>query len=225
MSREDGVDARAPAINVQAWADRSGSRSARERNLDDTMQTVLPSELKRGMALLLDGTPQLVEDLHTTGTAQTKHKLHARLRNLKTGRIADRIFAEAERLPVAELAQRRVQFSYQQADRYVFLDAETFDELVLTAEQVGDRQGFLKENEEYRALFLEGRLLDIVLPPSLPLKIQETAPPIRGGSDSAWKPATLETGLEIMVPLFLAPGEVVRVDTQTRKYLGKDHSQ
>ena len=176
------------------------------------------------MALMIEGAPQIVEDLHTSGTAQTKHKLHARLRNLKTGRIADRTFAEAERLPVAELAHRRAQFSYKQGDSYVFLDAETFDELVLTAEQIGDRKDFLKENEEYRALLVDGKLLDIVLPPSLALKIVETAPPIRGSSDSTWKPATLETGVEIMVPLFIAPGEVVRVGTQERKYLGKDHA-
>lgn len=185
------------------------------------MQTVLPSELKRGMVLMLDGAPQMVEELYTTGTAQTKHKIHARMRHLKTGRIAERAFGETERLPVAELAHRRAQFSYQQGDQYVFLDSETFEELVLTADQIGERKWFLKENEEYRTLHLEGKLLDIVLPPSMPLKIVETAPPIRGGSDSTWKPAKLETGLEIMVPLFLAPGEVVRVDTHERKYLGK----
>ena len=189
------------------------------------MQTILPSELKRGMVLMLEGAPQILEDLHTTGTAQTKHKLHARLRNLKTGRIADRTFTESERVPIAELAHRRAQFSYKQGDSYVFLDAQSYDELVMTAEQIGDRKLFLKENEEYRALLLEGKLLDIVLPPSLSLKIVETAPPIRGGSDSTWKPAILETGLEIMVPLFISSGEVVRVDTQERKYLGKDNAE
>lgn len=189
------------------------------------MQTVLSSELKRGMVLMLDGAPQVLEDLHTTGTAQTKHKLHARLRNLKSGRLSDRVFADNERIPLADLAHRRAQFSYQQGDRYVFLDAETFDELVLSEEQLGERRGFLKENEEYRALVLEGRLLDIVLPPSVALKIVETAPPIRGSSDSTWKPARVETGLEIMVPLFIAQGEVVRVDTHTRKYLGKEHAE
>ncbi|MDH7504521.1 MAG: elongation factor P, partial [Verrucomicrobiota bacterium] len=80
------------------------------------------------------------------------------------------------------------------------------------------------ENEEYRAIFLEGKLMDIVLPGQVTLKIEDTAPPIRGGSDSTWKPARLETGLEIMVPLFLDKGEKVRVDTAMRKYVGKDTS-
>jgi len=189
------------------------------------MQTVLPSELKKGMVLLLDGAPQIVEDMHVSGTAQTRHKLHVRLRHLRSGRLGDRTFTETERVSVAEVQHRTAQFSYQQGDRYVFLDTESFEELPLSAEQIGERRYFLKENEEYRALFLEGRLLDIALPPQVSLEIVDTAPPVRGGSDATWKPARLETGLEIMVPLFLDKGERVRVDTQTRKYAGKDTSE
>jgi elongation factor P len=185
------------------------------------MQTVLPADLKRGMLLLLDNASHYLEDFHSSGTAQTRHKLHVRLRNLTTGRIIDRTFADNDRVPVAQLDHRTVQFSYKQGDSYVFLDTQTFDELNLSAEQVGDRRWFLKENEEYKALFLEGKLLDIVLPPQIPLQVVETAPPIRGGSDSTWKEAKLETGLEIMVPLFIAKGEKIRVDTQERKYAGK----
>ena len=75
------------------------------------MQTVLTSELKRGMVVVLDGAPQMLEEFHVSGTAQTKHKLHARLRHLKTGRLMDHIFSEGERVPVADVQHRRVQFS------------------------------------------------------------------------------------------------------------------
>ena len=187
------------------------------------MQTVLPAEFKRGMLLLLDNMPHFLDDFHTSGTAQTRHKLHVRLRNLKTGRVTDRTFADNERVAVAQLDHRTVQFSYKQGDTYTFLDTGSFEELTLSAEQVGERRWFLKENEEYKALFLEGQLLDIVLPPQVALEVVETAPPIRGGSDSAWKEAKLETGLEIMVPLFIAKGERVRVDTQEQKYAGKSN--
>lgn len=189
------------------------------------MQTVLPSDLKKGMVLLLDGAPHIVEDMHVSGTAQTRHKLHVRLRHLRSGRFTDRTFTDTERVAVADVQHRTAQFSYQQGDQYVFLDAETFEELPLSAEQIGERRFFLKENEEYRTLFLEGRLLDIVLPPQVSLQIVDTAPPVRGGSDATWKPARLETGLEVMVPLFLDKGERVRVDTQTRKYAGKDTTE
>jgi elongation factor P len=188
------------------------------------METVLPTEFKRMMVLMLEGAPYIIEDSHLSGTAQTKHKLHTRLRHLKTGHIMDRVFAENERVPVAHLETRRVTYSYSQDDRRVFLDAETFDELDLHVERLGERRWFLKENEEYKAMFLDGALLDIVLPPQVPLQVLDTAPPVRSGSDTAWKAAKLETGLEIMVPLFITKGETIRVDTATRKYAGKQTS-
>jgi elongation factor P len=190
---------------------------------ESQMQTVLPEEFKRGMLLLLDNMPHYLEDFHTSGTAQTRHKLHVRVRNLKTGRVFDRTFAENERVPVGQLEHRMVQFSYKQGDTYAFLDTKTFEEITLPAELAGDRRWFIKENEEYKALFLEGNLIDIVLPPQVSLLVVDTAPPIRGGVDTAWKPAKLETGLEIMVPLFIAKGEQIRVDTQERKYAGKSN--
>jgi elongation factor P len=188
------------------------------------MQTVLPSEFRRMMVLMLEGGPHSIEEFHVSGTAQTRHKLHTRLRHIKTGRMIDRIFADNERVPVAQLETRRITYSYTKGGMHVFLDAETFDELDISDEHLGERRWFLKENQEYKALLLEGRLLDVVLPPQVPLKVVDTAPPIRGDSDSNWKEARLETGLEIMVPLFIAKGETVRVDTAGKKYAGKESS-
>jgi elongation factor P len=189
------------------------------------MQTILPSEFKRQMVLMLDGSPHVVEDMHTSGTAQTRHKLHTRLRHLTTGRLIDRVFAENERVPVAPLETRRVTYSYAKADMQVFIDIQTFDEFEFSNEQLGERRSFLKENEEYKALLLDGRLLDIVLPPQIALKVVGTAPPSRGGLASSWKEATLDTGLQVMVPLFIANGDIIRVDTAEKKYLGKDTSE
>ena len=185
------------------------------------MQTALPADFRRGLVLLLDGAPHVVEELHVSGTAKTKHKLHVQLRNLQNGHVFERTFPDNERVPTAELEHRRVSFSYVQGGDFVFLDAETFEELTLTAEQIGDRRYFLKENEEYRALVLEGRLLDVQLPDAVALAVSETAPAQHGGGDSAWKSAVMEGGLEIQVPLFVAPGEKLLVDTKTRKYAGK----
>jgi elongation factor P len=176
------------------------------------------------MVVMLDGFPHVIEDMHTSGTAQTRHKLHTRLRNLKTGHVIDRVFAENERVPVAALETRPAAYSYAQADMQVFIDVETFEEFEFGNEQLGERRWFLKENEEYKALRLDGRLLDIVLPPQIALKVVDTAPPARGGLDSSWKAAKLETGLEIMVPLFIANGDMIRVDTAGKKYLGKETS-
>jgi elongation factor P len=188
------------------------------------MQTVLPSEFKRQMVLMLDGAPHVVEDMHTSGTAQTRHRLHTRLRHLTTGRLIERVFAENERVVVAPLETRRVTYSYAQGDRQVFIDIETFDAFEFSNEQLGERRWFLRENEEYKALRLDGRLLDIVLPPQISLKVVDTAPPARGGVNTSWKEAKLETGLQILVPLFIANGEMVRVDTAGKKYLGREAS-
>ena len=106
----------------------------------------------------------------------------------------------------------------------VFSDAETFGEFQFSNEQLGERRWFLKDNEENKALRLDGRLLGLVLPPQSPLKVVDTAPPTRGGPDGAWKEAKLETGLQIMVPRFVANGEMIRVDTAVKKYLGKETS-
>ena len=187
------------------------------------MQTVLPSEFKRGMVLMLDGAPQLVEEFHTSGTAQTKHKIHVRLRHLKTGRLTEQTLPDGERLPIADVQHCRVQLSYADGKDFVFSDVESFEELTLSAEQIGDRRCFIKENVEYRALLLDGRLLDVVLPPNVTFVVMHTAPPTSGGSVASWKPARLDDGLEIMVPLFITTGEKIRVDTTERKYAGREN--
>ena len=185
------------------------------------MQTFLPSEFKRTMVLMLESGPHVVEEFHVSGTAQTRHKLHTRLHHLQTGHVIERVFADNERVPAAPLETRRITYSYTKGGLHFFLDAETFDEMEISDEQLGERRWFLKENEEYKALRLDGRLLDIVLPAQIPLKVVDTAPPVRSDLGSSWKEAKLETGLSIMVPLFIANGEIIRVDTAEKKYLGR----
>jgi elongation factor P len=107
------------------------------------MQTILPSEFKRQMVLMVDGSPQVIEDMHTSGTAQTRHRLHTRLRHLTSGRVTDRVFAENERVPVAPLETRRATYSYAKADVQVFIDIETFDEFEFSNEQLGEHRSAL----------------------------------------------------------------------------------
>jgi len=139
-----------------------------------------------------------------------KHELRFNMGREIAARAEVGVFAENERVPVAPLETRRVTYSYAQADGQVFIDAETFEEFEFSNEQLGERRWFLKENEEYKALRLDGRLLDIVLPPQIPLKVVDTAPASRTGSTTSWKEAKLETGLQIMVPLFIGNGDIIR---------------
>jgi elongation factor P len=182
---------------------------------------VPPHELRRGLVIVLDGAPHSIEEVQTVGTAKTKHKIHVRLRNLRNGRVGERTLQETDHLSVVDVDYHLVQFSYAQGDEYVFNDSKSFDEVRLSAEQVGDRRWFLKDNTEYKAVFLDGQLLDIELPDHAECRVVETAPPQHGGQQSTYKSAKLESGLEIMVPLFIATGESVRVDTRTQKYAGK----
>jgi elongation factor P len=186
------------------------------------MQTILPSQLRRGMVLVLDGAPHAVEEVLVAGTGQAKHRVHAQLRHLASGHHSERGFLDSDHLLVADAEHRRIMFSYREGEDFVFTDGETFEEVRLSEKQVGERRWFLKENEEYPAVFLEGRPLDLQLPDHLALRVVETAAAQRGGQQSTLKPAKLEGGLEVMVPLFIGVGETVRVDTRTRRYAGKE---
>jgi elongation factor P len=187
------------------------------------MQTVLPSEFKRMMALMLDGAPYIIEDFHVSGTAQTRHKLHVRLKHLLSGRFIEKVFAENERVPLIELETKHVTYSYSQGGTHVFMDVTSFEELDLNDEQLGERRWFLKEEQEYKVLMLDGRVADLIVPAQIPLKVIDTAAPVRGATDTAWKEAKLETGLQIMVPLFISKGETIRVDTVEKKYAGREN--
>lgn len=186
------------------------------------MQTIVPSQLKRGMVIILDDTPHMVEEVQVTGSGQAKHRVHARIRHLVTERHCDQGFLDNDHLTIAELEYRQVLFSYPDADQYVFMQDETYEEHRLTAEQIGERHWFLKENEEYKGTFLEGRIVDVELPDHFALEVTETAAPQRAAQQSASKKAKLEGGLEITVPLFIASGDKVKVDTKTHKYAGKE---
>ena len=172
---------------------------------------------------MLNGTPHAVDEIHISGSGQAKHRTHARLRNLNTGRHTDQTFQDGDHIELAELEYRKVTFSYIDGDQFVFLDAGTYEEYRLLREQIGERHWLLKEDCEYNSTFLKGSFLDIILPEHISLKVVETAPPQRAAQHSSMqKQAKLEGGLEIKVPLFIAPGEEIRVSTATRKYSGKE---
>lgn len=186
------------------------------------MQTILPSSFRNGLVLMLDGSPFMIEDFHHTGTAKTRHKMHVRMRNLNNDRIVERSFSENEEVGTVEIGHKTVQFSYRQGTDFVFLDSTSFDEIKLTAEQIGERSCFLRENEEYKALYVDGKFMGVQFPDHVALKVEQTAPPQRASQQSAMKTAILEGGLEVLVPMFIAQGELIKVDTRDRKYLGKE---
>ncbi|MFN0117886.1 MAG: elongation factor P [Elusimicrobiota bacterium] len=146
--------------------------------------------------------------------------MRLKLKNLKTGDTIERTFKSGEEFREVELNRRRKQYSYTDGDRVHFVDVETFEDLEITKEQLGDQFYFLMENMEVEAAYLDGEFLGIQLPASVELKVAETVPGVRGNTvTNAMKLATLETGIEIQVPLFIEEGDLLRVDTRSKEYI------
>src|SRR6476620_1367667 len=162
----------------------------------------------------------LDRDLNTPGNWRAI--LQLKVRNLKTGSITTNRVRPDDKVALAYLDTRKMQYSYREGDSYIFMDAETFDQVPLKAEFVGDKIEYLKENDEVLVTMYEGNPLDFQLPGTVELAVTETEPGIKGATAAAQtKPATLDTGLIVQVPSFINKGDVVKIDTNERKYIGR----
>ena len=146
--------------------------------------------------------------------------VRTKIKNVRTGAVLERTFRAAEKVQAAHIERREMQYLYSANDIYHFMDTETFDQLTLTANQLGDNLNYLVENMTIILLIHEGDILGIEVPNFVDLKVVETSPGARGDTVSgATKSAKLETGVSVQVPLFIEVGELVRIDTRTGEYL------
>jgi elongation factor P len=182
------------------------------------------SDMKRGMVLDLDGSPWLVIECSfqsptARGGAQyTK----VRIRNLRTGQVLSRSFRGGEMVSTADCEKRSVQFLYRDGEEFFFMDEETYDQFALTDEVLGDATGYLLEGLVTRSLLYNDQVIDVELPNTVDLEVTDTAPALKGATAQAQlKPATLETGLVVSVPPYITPGEKVRVDTRTGRFVSR----
>jgi elongation factor P len=181
---------------------------------------VLASQLREGMALRIEGQIYKVLGCEVkAGAGQQGGVVRARLRNAASGRLLEPHLRPDERLEELELDRQTMEFLYADADSCVFMNPETFEQIEVPRTIIGTMEKFLREGTRVPVEFFEGRFISIVLPDAAELRITETAPPAHAGQDTTWKQARLENGLDIQVPLFIAPGEMVRVDTRTGRYL------
>ncbi|MCE9612951.1 MAG: elongation factor P-like protein YeiP [Lentisphaerae bacterium] len=182
-------------------------------------------ELKKGSMVSLNGAPHVVEDLtvRSPSARGAATYYHLRFRNLVTRQKEDRSCKGDDPFDSVSVERREVQFSYLQGDSYVFMDLADFTEFELKATDIEDQRQYLREDlDGLVALISEGRVLTIELPDVVELKVAECEPSIRGATATArTKPATLTTGLVVQVPEYMAPGEMVRVDTRTGKFLSR----
>ncbi len=180
--------------------------------------------LKRGMLIRHQNHIYTVADFSERHTGKMRPTVHVVLRDVRDGRPVDRTLDQLEPIEEVPHAYRSMQYLYPRGSVRVFMDGETFEEYELTGEQLRGAEPFLKEGEEYRVMFVDNRPLALELPEVVRLQVAETAAPSHsvGASASVLKEATLENGLVVRVPLFIKMGDVVRVDTRSRTYVGKE---
>lgn len=178
------------------------------------------SDFKNGLTIEYEGNLfQIVEFQHVK-PGKGGAFVRSRLRNMRTGATIDKTFRAGERMEFAHIDRKQGEYLYNTGDEYVFMDTETYDQIFLSTDQIGEAKDFLKENTAVAIASYQGQLLSIDLPPSVELRIVETDPGLRGDTASGGsKPAKLETGAMVQVPLFVGQGEVIRVDTRSRAYL------
>jgi elongation factor P len=180
------------------------------------------SELRRGMFIMEEGQLYQIldRDLKTPGNLPSK--LTIKVKNLKTGFVnVNRVHPE-DKVEQAHLDTRDFQYLYKDGDDYVFMDKESYDQITLNKEWVGDQILYLKENDDAKVTFHDDKALSLELPNTIELKVVDTEPSVKGATAAAqYKPAVCETGLKIAVPSFIGNGDVIAIDTRTGEYIGR----
>lgn len=178
------------------------------------------SEIRRGLVILHNGAPHRVLDFQHRTPGNLRAFVQARLRNLMTGLSTEVRFSSTESIDRVSLEQNRMRYLYKDGDDYHFMNTETYDQISLDKETLGDNVYYLVDDIEIEVETYEGKPIGIKPPATIDLKVVETTPPLRGATaSSSPKPAKLETGLMVNVPIFVEEGETVRVDTSTGAYL------
>ncbi len=178
------------------------------------------SDLRKGLRIKMDGEPYTIVEFNFVKPGKGQSLYRCKLRNMITGAQFERTFREVDTFEQADLQQKAMQFLYKEEDNYVFMDMESYEQIYLTTEQVGEAKNFLIDNLEVEVLLFEDRPLDVTLPNSVDLRVVKAEPWAKGDSVSGnYKPVILETGYKILVPPFVEEGEKIRVDTRTGAYL------
>jgi elongation factor P len=177
------------------------------------------SDLRRGAMFELDGQIVSVIEFQHQKIGRGSAQVRMRLRNVRSGAIFDRTVQAGDKWPRVRLEHRKVQFLYREDNNFYVMDTGSYDQFALSTDQLGDAVNYLKENMEFDLLAYEGEPVDVELPITVELEITQTDPGFKGDTATGGtKPATLETGLVVQVPLFVNTGDVIRVDTRTGAY-------
>jgi elongation factor P len=178
------------------------------------------SDLRKGVAIELDGDLWQILDYHHIKMGRGSAQVRMKLRNVKRGQTVERTFQAGDKWPRAQLEHRQVQFLYSDGSDYHFMEVESYEQFHLSAGQLDDAVHYLKDGMLLDRTSYEGETIGVELPVSVELQVVETEPGFAGDTQTgARKPAKLETGLVVQVPIFVSEGDTIKVDTRTGEYL------
>ena len=181
------------------------------------------TDFRKGLKIEIDGTPFEIIEFQHFKPGKGGAMVRTKLRNILNGRVLDNTFRSGEKVEHPNLESRDMQFLYHEGEQLVFMDMTTYDQMHMDAEATDGKANYLKDGQECRVLLYNEKPLDIEIPASLVLEVTETEPGAKGDTVSnVTKPATLETGVVIQVPIFVNIGDRVKVDTRTNGYLGRE---
>jgi len=180
------------------------------------------TDFRKGLKIEIEGEPYVIVDFQHVKPGKGGAFVRTRLKSLVTGNVLDMTFRSGDKVDKPDLEEREMQFLYESGGEYHFMDTNNYEQLFLTADQMGESKDFLKENLVIKAIFHNKRPIGVEVPMFVELKVAQTEPGIRGDTATgATKPATLESGAVIQVPLFVEEGDVLRIDTRTEEYVDR----
>lgn len=178
------------------------------------------SDFRRGLKIEWEGKPYEILEFQHSKVAQGQATVRTKLKDLVTGRVLEVNFRSGEKFNKPDLQEREMQYLYKEGNRYVFMDLEDYDQIYIDEKDIGEAAKFLIENLQVYVLYYKGKVIGIELPKVVEIKVVKTEPGVRGDTvGTATKPATLETGAVIQVPLFIQEDDLIKVDTRTGEYL------
>ncbi len=178
------------------------------------------SDLRKGLKITIDGEPYIITEFQFSKPGKGQALYRCKLKNMITGYTMDRTYRSGDKFEPANLEEVRMQYLYNDSEGYHFMDLNTYEQVAISKEQLGEAVNFLKDNMEVDVLFFEGTPIDITLPTFVELEVVDSPPGEKGNTATgATKPARLETGYELQVPLFINEGDIVKIDTRTGEYI------
>ncbi len=177
-------------------------------------------ELRKGLTIIYSGDLMRIVEFQHVKQGRGSAYVRLTLRNVRTGATVNTTVQAGEKFPLAQLEKKTVQFLYRDGDNFYFMDTATYEQPIVGAGIIGDAASYLKENAEVDLLTYQDEVLDIAMPPNVVLRVAETEPGFKGDTASGGgKPAIMETGLRVMVPLFVSVDDELRIDTRTGTYI------